>query len=331
MPLYLGNEKLNKLYLGGDEVSKIYLGDDLVYSKGSSDEILYTGDNGHSLVINSSYPIPTTIYKAGGTTETTTTYLSSPLDVGNLLQPTYSEGYSYNPQLTTEQDYSELQPPPGSQPVGHYYIEGLYENATYTGGNFPLGRYQAFLSDITGTPSNPLTEYTSTIKVVTPPTSNSKLVIKPYMYGYTNEYYEYNMRIQVQIIDTVDKEVLAESSTDVTFNHNKMTYFSNLNETTPLALSSGQKFQIRLKITRLNEPSNPWAEFMGGKLKIFLRTYLYNTPLYCNISRVIIEDEQYPYDNISISVNSTDTNSLRMISLTEDGVATITNKDNGGN
>lgn len=342
MGLHLGDKQVNKLYVGDKEIVKAYLGDKIVYQL-DNEPILFTRQEGHNLVINTNYPIPTRIYNMeSGDSSETTTYLSLPLEIGNLTQTSYSDNYYYQPNISGSTILKQNDFTPTSLPTGtgiNYFLQSCWRNmeSSYSYPGISSGNewifYQsgsmtsrALPRNFTSTPRSPLVLNSA---IITNP--YSKLFFRIYI-GYT-AYYTGRTWTKFDIWNADATEILTSKTSDVKEFGDEQNQYTFQTDEIDIPTDG---FNIQLTTTLEDIAGGGTAQLTQnrGKVVPYLKYYYYYTPLYCNISRTIFTSEEHPEyneDRVEIMITSTDTNSLKMVSLSEDGVAVITDKENGGN
>ena len=331
MGIYLGETKIGKIYVGDTKIGKVYLGSTLLYDSNSqpTTEPLYTEDDGTTLVLGTTYAIPTTIYPSGGGEPTqTVTHLTTPLKISNLTSASSGGNYYYNPVLSDSTPHTSF----NTYNLGALtYLAGIYRNMTASD-NYANVESSNYYSTVGKYGSGHNYTYTSTNTLQLTNTTgyeNAKLIVRPYIKAERQSLETQHLNITFQLIDAVSGNVLSQS---IVTNKELSSNYVNIamGATNEIAIPTNG-FKVKLTINRTDDGSLGDTLFKAGSLKFSLKQYLYDTSLYCNISRTIIEDTEHPYDEINLQVTSSDVNSQYLLSISEQGVATITEKNNGGN
>lgn len=320
MTIYLGANQIQGIKLGTQDVSKIYLGSTEVWSSTPSGPGLYTEDNGATLVVGTSYSIPTEIYHSDDTTETTTTTLSTPIKISNLTSSSYGANYNYYPQLSSQIQHTSFDRE-HIKSDSYTYLDNIYGNRTKTT-SYPSVSYSARVG--TQSSGNRFQQYSNyAIKPTDIPAGyeNAKFSMNILMSGYDSSSAGH-MDATLQVLGSDGTTVLAESSITNKEIKTTSTYVS-IPRTPEITIpSTGLKFNLNM--VKTDAGSSGVISMNTGKMNFWLIKYSYDTPLYCNISRTI--HEQWGDDSLNISISSTDSGSQYMISLSEQGIATITDK-----
>ena len=322
MELRLGTTQLSALNFGST-ATKLCVGDVVVWNDEPTPpagDPLYLEDEGATLVIGTAYSIPTKTYTSGGEVVESTTYLSEPLKIGNLTQSSYSDNYYYSPQLSQQISHTSFS---RESIASSNYLNSIYQNRTQTT-TYPTVSYDANVG--TSSSGNKVTQtatYATKLTNIPEGYENAKLSSNFVASCYPNYSNKMYLDINYQLLDSTGNTILAESSlTDKEVKASGTTYIS-VPKTPEISIpTNGTKLKIIM--VKKDDGSAGQAIFHTGKMNFWLTRYKYNTPLYCNISRTIYEN--YDEDSISIAIDSNDTNSQYMVSLTEQGVATISDK-----
>lgn len=320
MTIYLGANQIQGIKLGTQDISKIYLGSTEVWSSTPIGPELYTEDDGATLVINTTYSIPTTIYGESGDPETTTTTLDTPLKLNNLTQSSYGDDYYYSPMLSESIFHTSATPT--SITRDYSFLDDLYKNRTQT------SAYPTCSHTVQVRYGNSLNQVAyNTIKLTDIPSGyeNAKLSVNATTRctrGYTDEA---RLDCYLKVLATDGTTVLGESSLlDKAISGTNVTTYVVFPFTSEIPIpANGFKLHIQANLTNgaTNTPT-----FDAGRLNFRLTKYFYDTPLYCNIRRTIYNMGEMVDDRLEINISTNDTSSQYMISLSEQGIATITEK-----
>lgn len=320
MTIYLGTTQIQGIKIGTQDVSKICLGSTEVWSNTHSGPALYTEDNGTTLVIGTNYSIPTEIHNSDGATESTTTKLSTPLKLNNLTQSSYGDDYYYSPSLSESIFHTSMTPTTITK--DYNYLDDLYKNRTQT------SAYPTCSHTIQARSDNNFSQTAySTIKLTDVPSGyeNAKLSVNATTRCSKSSTDEARLNCYLRILGTDGTTVLAESSLldKSVSGSTTYTYISFPNTQEIPIPTNGFKLHIEARV--MNGAKNK-PIFNEGRLNFRLTKYLYDTPLYCNIRRTIYNMGETVDDRLEININTNDTFSQYMISLSEQGIATITDK-----
>lgn len=340
MTIYLSNKPVNKLFLGIREIIKAYKGSDLVYTNSTPpqpSETLYLSDDNTVLNIGTGYDLPTTIYDIEtGTATTTVTRLANTLSIGTLNESSgsYSSGYYYTPVLEANTVNSNFTGGNGGDPSGNH-LDVLSHMVYYKNTTQNLSQWNVLPTYING---NAVTSETTRI------TFDSSLIGQTIKcrFNFTPRSTSIISGQPIATNPTISYTAL-DSSSNILAHSEKDTYYvapinystldTNNNITISFTVPSDGLVDIELRVNRTDEttPWTTWSDVGYSKMDAYLVNSYYDVPLYCNISRIQYVSEEHPEyneDYVEIAVNTTNTNATKMISISSQGVATLSDITN---
>ena len=340
MAIYFSNKPLSKLFLGTREISKAYKGNDLVYTNStppSPSETLYLSNDNTVLNIGTSYDLPTSIYDIDtGTTTTTVTRLATILSIGTLNESSgsHSSGYYYTPVLEANTVNSNFTGGNGEYPSGNH-LDVLSHMVYYKNTTKNLSQWNVLPTYING---NDVTSETTRI------TFDSSLIGQTIRCRFNFTPRSYSLVAgQPTATNPTISYTAKDSSGNILAQREKSTYYvtppnyTTLNTNNNIMISftvpSDRLVDITLKVDRTNEttPWMTWSDVGYSRMDAYLVTNYYDTPLYCNISRIQYVSDEYPEYNedfVEVAINTTNTNATKMISISDQGIATLSDITN---